>query len=565
MSAQPRFLGLQLPFGPHTLSLRLALLFALVSAMLFGVIGFYLLNALDREIRWRDDQALLGRVVRMRSLIGDSVSIAALKNRPQLYENMLGNRESLLFVLDAAGRPVIEVNPAGIKVPRPPLASSIALGDGPESPSDAGAAAGISYRMAWQQVSHEGRPLTLIAGSLNTGREQMLAAYRRTLMVALTLGTLLAFALGWWVSQRSLRPVRALARQALAIDTQHLHLRLQGFEQLKELQALSSALNQMLARLETGFTQLARFSEDLAHEMRTPLANLMGQTQLALQHSRSNAEYQDLLASNIEEYERLARMTDNMLFIARAEQPHAAIAPGAVELHAMVALLCEYFEGMAEERGVTLVNTASGTVIADADLLRRALANLLANALRYGSEGREITIDSAHEADGTAELRVHNFCDAAIPPDELARLFDRFYRRDPARAEQGDSGGLGLAIVRSIMQLHGGSAWAVVDGPDAAGHAIAAVTTAPGGDVPLPHRGDGQASGITFGLRLAPRPCGLLAQVSDNHQRRAPPAVRSSDLAPPAPETPGATAGEASAWQPRPGKPHRPRTAPGCR
>lgn len=223
----------------HTLGLRLALLFALVSALLFGAIGLYLFHALDREIRWRDDQALMGRVVHMRSLIGDSASIAALKERPQLYEN---------------------------------------------------------------------------------SRNQMLAAYRRTLIAALTLGTLLAFALGWWVSQRGLRPVRALARQALAIDAQHLHVRLHGFDQLQELQALSGALNQMLTRLEAGFTQLSRFSEDLAHEMRTPLANLMGQTQLALQRPRSATEYEHLLASNTEEYERLARMTDNMLFLARAEQ-----------------------------------------------------------------------------------------------------------------------------------------------------------------------------------------------------------------------------------------------------
>lgn len=488
---------------PHTLSFRLALLFAVVSALLFGAIGLYLFQALDREIRWRDDQALQGRVIRMRSLIGDSASIAALKARPQLYENMLGNRESLLFVLDATGRPVIEVNPAGIPVPHPPAASGIALADGPASTDDsADAAAGLGYRMAWQRVDYEGRPLTLIAGSLNTGREQMLAAYRRTLMAALTLGTLLAFGLGWWVSRRSLRPVRALARQALAIDTQHLHLRLQGFDQFHELQALSGALNQMLARLEAGFTQLSRFSEDLAHEMRTPLANLMGQTQLTLQRARSAAEYQELLASNTEEYERLARMTDNMLFLARAEQPQAAIVPASVALHAMVAQLCEYFEGIAEERGITLVNAASGTALADSDLLRRALANLLANALRYGSAGREVAVHSAHDADGAVELRVHNFCDAAIPGDELMRLFDRFYRRDPSRAEQGDSGGLGLAIVRSIMQLHGGSAWARVDATEDRGDPVGSGTTQLPGHGSTARVRAGPFGGITFGLRL---------------------------------------------------------------
>lgn len=124
--------------------------------------------------------------------------------------------------------------------------------------------------------------------------------------------------------QPGLRPVRQLAARAAAIDVQHLHLRLDQFRELSELSALSQALNQMLSRLEAGFAQLSRFSEDLAHEMRTPLSNLMGQTQQALGRVRSAEEYQNLLASNQEEYERLARMIDSMLLLARTEQRSSA-------------------------------------------------------------------------------------------------------------------------------------------------------------------------------------------------------------------------------------------------
>src|SRR5690606_8946749 len=148
------------------------------------------------------------------------------------------------------------------------------------------------------------------------------------------------------------------------IDTQHLHLRLQGFAEVGELSALSQALNQMLDRLEQGFAQLSRFSEDLAHEMRTPLSNLMGQTQQALRHSRSVEDYQNLLVSNQEEYERLARMIDSMLFLARTEQPKAAIQREAVDLQALGEQLCDYFEGMAQERDITLLNQASGQLAA---------------------------------------------------------------------------------------------------------------------------------------------------------------------------------------------------------
>ncbi len=439
---------------PQSLSLRLAVLFALVSVLLLGALGLYLYQSLAREIAWREDQALAGRVERMGALIGDSDSIEALRQRPQLYANMLGNQDNLLWVLDGAGRPLIEINPSRLAVPVLPPGSGVQLQD------SADGASGGPARLAWQQVLHEGRPLTLVAGRLLAERTQMLAAYRLKLWLALGSGALLAFGLGWAVSQRGLRPVRTLATSAAAIDVQHLHLRLQSAGQVQELAQLGDALNQMLSRLEDGFGRLSRFSEDLAHEMRTPLNNLMGQTELALRRPRSSDDYQALLASNLEEYERLARMIDNMLFLARAEQPDAAVQRGPVDLHALVAQLCDYFEGMAEERGITLVNTAHGTLHADPQLLRRALANLVANALRYGAADSPVQIGCApkHAGPGGTAMEI-SVCNQgpAIAPEHLPRLFDRFYRCDPSRAQPGDSGGLGLAIVRSILQMHGGA------------------------------------------------------------------------------------------------------------
>jgi two-component system heavy metal sensor histidine kinase CusS len=282
----------------------------------------------------------------------------------------------------------------------------------------------------------------------------MLAAYRLKLWVAMSVGALLAFVLGWWVSRRGLRPVRMLAKRAAGIDVQHLHLRLDEFNDLNELQVLSKALNQMLARLEDGFTQLSRFSEDLAHEMRTPLSNLMGHTQQNLRYSRSIEDYQNLLVSNQEEYERLARMIDSMLFLARTEHSHASVNYESISLHDLVEQLCEYFEGVAQERDVKLINQADGELWADPVLIRRALANLLSNALRYGAPAAEVVINSL-AAEDRIEVSVHNQ-GQPISVEHLPRLFERFYRCDPSRNQPDDSGGLGLAIVRSIMQLHGG-------------------------------------------------------------------------------------------------------------
>jgi two-component system heavy metal sensor histidine kinase CusS len=430
---------------PRTLSLRLAIMFALVSTLLLGSIGFYLYQSLHKEIAWRDDQALLGRLERMQTLISDSESIEQLRGRPKLYENMLGNRDSLLWIVDDTGKVLIEINPVRMTLPKLTAAPQARLVDDHSTES---------VRLAWQDVTQGDRGLTLIAGKLLGERDQMLGAYRLKLWLAMSVGALLAFVLGWWVSRRGLRPVRMLAKRAAGIDVQHLHLRLDEFNELSELQVLSNALNQMLARLEDGFAQLSRFSEDLAHEMRTPLSNLMGHTQQNLRHSRSIEDYQNLLVSNQEEYERLARMIDSMLFLARTEQPHASINYKPINLHDLVEQLCDYFEGVAQERDVQLINQAHDELLADPALVRRALANLLANALRYGTPATAVTINSVVWED-RIEVCVHNQ-GQPISAEHLPRMFERFYRCDPSRNQPDDSGGLGLAIVRSIMQLHGG-------------------------------------------------------------------------------------------------------------
>lgn len=432
---------------PGALSLRLAMLFALSSTLLLSGIGLYLYQSLEKEIAWRDDQALAGRIDRMRALIDDTESLEALRSRPQLYGNMLGNRDNMLWIVDDRNQVRIEINPADLPVPALPR-------------EDAGVhlqtvRTGAAARLAWMRVPGHDGDLTLIAGKLLAERDQMLSAYRMKLWLALGAGALLAFGLGLSISLHGMRPVRELAARAAAIDSQHLHLRLGEASEATELRALRAAFNQMLSRLEAGFGQLSRFSEDLAHEMRTPLGNLMGQTQHALVRTRTIDEYQGLLASNQEEYERLARMIDNMLFLARSEQPAAIIKRSSINLHDLVEQLCDYFEGLAEERGMSLSNHAQGLISADPELLRRALANLVANALRYAAAGTSVLIASVLR-DSQVEISVCNQ-GHAIAPEHLPHLFERFFRCDASRNQPGDSGGLGLAIVRSIAQLHGGS------------------------------------------------------------------------------------------------------------
>ncbi|WP_232455036.1 heavy metal sensor histidine kinase [Oceanisphaera avium] len=439
-------------------------MFALVSTCLLGGIGFYLNYSLQREIAWRDDQSLLGRLEHIQALLDESQSVIELQNRPQLYANMLGNQDSLLWVLNDQGQTLISVNPS--QLPLPTLSHSQTAQLGFDEQQQA--------RLAWRYVEHNEQGLMLIAGKLLAPREQMLAAYRLKLFVILVIGSLLAFLLGAWVSRQGLQPVRRLARQVESIDARRLHLRLADAELPTELRGLAYSLNQMLGRLEVGFGQLSRFSEDLAHEIRTPLSNLMGQTEHTLRKARPLEDYETLLASHQEEYERLSRMVNSMLFLARTEQPQASLKQSWVNVFELTEQLFEYFEGMAEEADMALINEvglneqapqaerALTLVWADQDLLRRALANLLSNALCYGAKGQPIVL-RCYEQENQQQpqspsswiIEVGNR-GPIIKADSLALLFERFYRGDPARSHSSQTGGLGLSIVRSIMQLHHG-------------------------------------------------------------------------------------------------------------
>ncbi|CAD5262389.1 MULTISPECIES: heavy metal sensor histidine kinase [Halomonadaceae] len=431
--------------GINSLAARLSLLFALVSMLLLGSIGTYLYHSLTREIAWRDDQMLQGRLERLEAILSNGESVDMLQHRSHLYDNMLGNRDNLLWILDNTGQALIEVNPSDLPVPNLPTTNTVRLVE---------TAGPIQARLAWHTFEQDGRPLTLIAGKLLDERNQMLRAYRLRLWFALVIGACLAFLLGWGVSRHGLQPLRRLVEQANSINIRQLDRRLDVTGEAQEISNLSHGLNRMLDRLEDGFSQLSRYSADMAHELRTPLTNLLGQTQHALRRERSDAEYRQVLESNIEEYERLSRMIDSMLFLARTESPSRKLICDNVDLGEMVLQLCEYFEGMAEDGARTLINQANGIVVANHDLLRTALANLIANALRHGSPGTPIHI-STMDIGERIKLCVHNH-GPIISTDDLTKVFERFYRCDPARSGVVDSGGLGLAIVHSIAQWHDG-------------------------------------------------------------------------------------------------------------
>ncbi|MGN4051790.1 heavy metal sensor histidine kinase [Pseudomonas sp. SM4] len=438
----------------RSIAWRLALAFALVCALVLSAIAVFLYRSLASEIAYRDDLALLGRLEQVRALLADSDSLGALQARPRLYQNMLGNLDSLLLVRRADGSSVIAINPRQRDLP--PL-NAIPREQTPQRPDvltwQAPDGAELAL-LSGEAQGPNGEPLTIIAGKVLSEREQMLGSYRMRLYLSVVLGALLAFALGLLLLRRGLQPLRQLSEAVRGIDLRSLDQRLPANGTPAELLEPVQALNGMLARLDDSVQRLSQFSADLAHEIRTPLHTLLASNGQALNHPRSTEEYQEVLASNMEEFERLKRMAENLMFLARAEQAERALNLQTLDLPSVGGELCDYFEALADDRDLRLDNQLHGELLADQQLLQRALGNLLANAVRHADQGSVISLRRRDEP-GECWLQVHNH-GPAIAQEHLSKLFDRFYRVDPSRAEPGDSGGLGLAIVQSIMQLHGG-------------------------------------------------------------------------------------------------------------
>jgi len=428
---------------------RLALAIALTCALVMSLIGVFLYRSLASELAWRDDQALLGRLEQVRALLHDSDSLEALQERPRLYQNMLGNLDSVLLVKREDGSPLIAINPHQQALPD---VQPIAQARAPQRADIK--TVGATVLLAGMAQGPAGETLSVTVGKRLDEREQMLASYRMRLYGAVGFGALMAFGLGLLLLRRGLTPLRDLARAMAGIDPRSLDQRMSADHVPAELKEPVQALNAMLARLEDSFARLSQFSADLAHEIRTPLHNLLGSNSLALNQSRSAAEYQEVLASNIEEYERLNRMAENLMFLARAEHGQRPLQLHVLDLGEVGDGLCEYFEALAEDRQLRLDNQLGGPLTADLQLLQRALGNLLANAVRHAQPGSTVRL-LRHDDAEYGWIGVHNL-GPAIDPQHIDKLFDRFYRVDPSRAQPGDSGGLGLAIVHSIMHLHGG-------------------------------------------------------------------------------------------------------------
>jgi len=286
-------------------------------------------------------------------------------------------------------------------------------------------------------------------------QQQVLARYRQWLWAILSASFICCPLVGYQIARRGIRPVRYVAETAKRIGSSTLNERIQSEGYPIELADLALTFNAMLDRLKESFERLTRFSADLAHELRTPVNNIRGEIEVALARSRTTQEYREVLVSNLEETVRLSELIGSLLFLARTESPGTHIKREVVRMSELLETVRDYYEGPADQAGVALaVNAPAGLqAMLDRSLMQRALGNLVSNALAHTPNGGRIDL-SAGQSTAVLEICVSD-SGCGIPEESIPRLFDRFYRVDPARSQSGGFG-LGLSIVRGIMLLHGG-------------------------------------------------------------------------------------------------------------
>jgi two-component system heavy metal sensor histidine kinase CusS len=430
--------------------------FALV-AVASGILYWTLVADLARE----DDEDLAEKVDILRKHFADPA--LGLESAKQLVEVGWPSRQHAQIyarVSDAAGRTIFETPGMG-QLLSPDMFPPPSAGDGPPGPgTDVRAVNGKVYRLvsATCAVTPSRDAPRLIQVALDrTPEVELIERYRMILWIVLGTASLACAALGYQIARRGLRPLEDITATAGRIEASRLNERLSVAGLPREVAELAGTFNGMLERLQESFDRLARFSADIAHELRTPTNNLRGEVEVALAKPRSGAEYRDVLGSCLEESVRLSRLIDNLLFLARAEHPETLVEKESLNLLHELTALQEFYAATAAEAGVTVSVKVDEALTADCNrpLLQRTIANLLDNALRYTPAGGSVVLGAARQG-RSIRIEVAD-TGTGIDARHLPHLFDRFYRVDSARATATGGVGLGLAIVKGIAELHGGS------------------------------------------------------------------------------------------------------------
>lgn len=442
----------------RTLAGRIAISAAVLGLGVMLVVSVLGYLALAHQLKLRAFEDLDAKRALLRHILSEIPSTSALSSeRHRMDDLLIGHEDLHLALFNAAGTQVLATFSPLAKDASPLMLEQLS----------ASRLAEESPMREWTAPSGQRLLVTTGPAKLASGETTYLALfqdqrtdrallsnYARALAIVLPLALLVALVGAWLTARSGLLPLRRFAAVAGSVSSQSLTGRIEIEGLPTELRTLAASFNAMLTRIDEGVTRLTQFSGDLAHEMRTPIAILLGRTQVALSLPRDAESLKETLASNVEELERMTRLIADMLFLAQSEQDKSSLTRETLQLEAEATLVAEFLADVAADRQLLVTVTGSATVHANRILVQRAITNLLSNAIRYATAATRIAVDIRHLPNGVT-LDVSN-SGRPIPEAHLKKIFERFYRAEADRGRDSGGAGLGLAIVRSIMQMHDG-------------------------------------------------------------------------------------------------------------
>ena len=442
---------------PRSIATQLVLLFTICATLLLSCsLGLFYWIVVRHAIE--EDNAVLAE--KADALVGafETQGGASALSREINVIGAIGRATFPARIIDPAGNTIIETPGMSELLPAkvfPPAASHEIAG--PQKYRSRGKLFGLTTRHAAENRNPDairtGQFFTIQVAQDRSSDAQIAKEFAILAGFVVLAGSGFATVLAITVTRRGLRPLGEMQRALERVRPAHLSERIDPERWPTELRPLAASFDDMLGRLEDSFTRLSQFSADLAHELRTPIGNMLGEAQVALTRERRPQEYRTVIESTAAECERLSAIIDNLLFLARAESAEQQVNRSTFAGHYALEKIASFYEVSAEDRHITIRCDGETEVFADPLLFNRAIGNLVENALRFTPEGGEIQI-SLRAVDNASEIVVRD-SGSGIAPEHLPRVFDRFYRGDPSRSSAGT--GLGLALVKSIVDLHHGS------------------------------------------------------------------------------------------------------------
>ena len=445
-------------YRPPSIVLRMTLWYSLSGFVLVGVaIGllyWVLVDALYRE----DFRDLADNLNNARLLLQSSPTAPSEKEhrpswapvqQPQIY----------LRVLDSNGQTLTETPGMANELPRPTRADLDAIGGSDSETRDIASPSGKPFSSLVVRVPTQNAhqpPQYMQVAMDREHDEYLLARYRRLFWIVLGVSLGLSSLVGYLIARSGMRPIENIGHTAARIRPTTLHERIQTEGLPAELRELGETFNGMLDRLEQSFRYVSQFSDDVAHELRTPINNIRGEIEVALSKSRTGEEYRGVLESCLEECARLSRLIRTLLFLARSDTSAEVLQRDKVDVSQELRKVETYYEAAATDAGIDLRVSAVEGVYAELDrtLFQQAIGNLVSNAIAHTSAGGRVSLSATSDRNRLTVSVSDTGC--GIAPEHLPHVFERFYRADRARTGSAQNVGLGLAVVKSIVTRHGG-------------------------------------------------------------------------------------------------------------